>query len=121
MSSKALIIVTASVPESTRRAGRREWIGLGLLALPAVLVAMDMTVLHLAVPSLSADLRPTGSQLLWIVDIYGLMIAGFLITMGDEVGDSPEHDPGDNAHDASLACGPMSRNGATHSEASPVD
>jgi DHA2 family multidrug resistance protein-like MFS transporter len=41
-----------------------------------------MTVLHLAVPSLSADLRPSSSQLLWIVEIYGFMIAGFLITMG---------------------------------------
>jgi MFS transporter, DHA2 family, multidrug resistance protein len=53
-----------------------------MLALPALLVSMDLTVLHLAVPSLSADLRPSSSQLLWIVDIYGFMIAGFLITMG---------------------------------------
>lgn len=64
------------------RAGGREWIGLAMLALPALLVSMDMTVLHLAVPQLSADLRPSGSQLLWIVDIYGFTIAGFLITMG---------------------------------------
>jgi len=53
-----------------------------MLALPALLVSMDLTVLHLAVPDLSADLRPSSSQLLWIVDIYGFMIAGFLITMG---------------------------------------
>jgi MFS transporter, DHA2 family, multidrug resistance protein len=53
-----------------------------MLALPALLVSMDLTVLHLAVPSLSADLRPSSSQLLWIVDIYRFMIAGFLITMG---------------------------------------
>jgi DHA2 family multidrug resistance protein-like MFS transporter len=53
-----------------------------MLALPALLVAMDLTVLHLAVPELSADLRPSASQLLWIVDSYGFMIAGFLITMG---------------------------------------
>jgi DHA2 family multidrug resistance protein-like MFS transporter len=64
------------------RAGPREWLGLAMLALPALLVSMDLTVLHLAVPSLSADLRPSSSQLLWIVDIYGFMIAGFLITMG---------------------------------------
>src|SRR5260221_9022132 len=43
---------------------------------------MDLTVLNLAVPQLSADLKPTSSQLLWIVDIYGFMIAGSLITMG---------------------------------------
>ncbi len=66
----------------TARAGRRAWLGLAMLALPALLVSMDLTVLHLAVPSLSADLAPSSSQLLWIVDIYGFMIAGFLITMG---------------------------------------
>jgi MFS transporter, DHA2 family, multidrug resistance protein len=43
---------------------------------------MDLTVLHLAVPSLSEDLKPTSAQLLWIVDIYGFMVAGALITMG---------------------------------------
>ncbi|MBI5667423.1 MAG: MFS transporter [Chloroflexi bacterium] len=64
------------------RAGRREWIGLAVLMLPTLLIAMDLTVLHLAVPSLSADLQPSTSQLLWITDIYGFMIAGSLITMG---------------------------------------
>jgi MFS transporter, DHA2 family, multidrug resistance protein len=63
-------------------AGRREWIGLAVLTLACVLYAMDLTVLHLAVPSLSADLEPTSAQLLWIVDIYGFMVAGCLITMG---------------------------------------
>ena len=64
------------------RAGRREWIGLAVLALPSLLISMDLTVLNLAVPSLSADLRPSAAQLLWIVDIYGFLIAGSLITMG---------------------------------------
>ena len=41
-----------------------------------------MTVLHLAVPHLSADLKPTSTQLLWIIDIYGFFIAGSLVTMG---------------------------------------
>ena len=68
--------------ERARRAGRREWIGLAVLALPAMLISMDLTVLHLAVPSLSAELKPGSAQLLWIVDIYGFMIAGSLITMG---------------------------------------
>jgi len=69
-------------PVSPPRAGRREWIGLAVLMLPTLLIAMDITVLHLAVPSLSADLQPSSSQLLWITDIYGFMIAGSLITMG---------------------------------------
>ncbi|HZA81650.1 MAG TPA: MFS transporter, partial [Actinomycetes bacterium] len=66
----------------TQRAGRREWIGLAVLALACLLYAMDLTVLHLAVPSLSAELRPSSAQLLWITDIYGFMVAGFLVTMG---------------------------------------
>jgi DHA2 family multidrug resistance protein-like MFS transporter len=64
------------------RAGRREWTGLAVLALACLLYAMDLTVLHLAVPSLSADLQPSSAQLLWITDIYGFMVAGFLVTMG---------------------------------------
>src|SRR5688572_21565367 len=64
------------------RAGRREWIGLAVLAIACVLYAMDLTVLHLAVPSLSAEIKPTSVELLWIVDIYGFMVAGSLITMG---------------------------------------
>jgi DHA2 family multidrug resistance protein-like MFS transporter len=63
-------------------AGRREWIGLAVLALPCLLYSMDLTVLNLAVPHLAADLKPTSSQLLWIVDIYGFLVAGSLITMG---------------------------------------
>jgi DHA2 family multidrug resistance protein-like MFS transporter len=71
--------VNAVVPP---RAGRREWIGLAVLALACVVYAMDLTVLHLAVPHLSADLEPSSAQLLWIADIYGFMVAGALITMG---------------------------------------
>ena len=64
------------------RASRREWIGLAIIALPCVLYSMDFTVLHLAVPHLSAALQPSSSQLLWIVDIYGFLLAGALIPMG---------------------------------------
>ncbi|MBI4067207.1 MFS transporter [Candidatus Gottesmanbacteria bacterium] len=64
------------------KATLREWIGLAVLALGAILYVMDLTVLHLAVPTLSAELKPTSTQLLWIIDIYGFMVAGFLVTMG---------------------------------------
>jgi DHA2 family multidrug resistance protein-like MFS transporter len=64
------------------RAGRREWIGLAVIALPCAVYAMDLTVLNLALPALSKDLEPSSSQLLWIVDIYGFLVAGLLITMG---------------------------------------
>jgi DHA2 family multidrug resistance protein-like MFS transporter len=63
-------------------AGRREWIGLAVLTLACLMYVMDLTVLHLAVPKISEDLQPSSAQLLWIIDIYGFMVAGFLITMG---------------------------------------
>ncbi|MBB3038648.1 MFS transporter [Hoyosella altamirensis] len=65
-----------------RRAGTREWAGLGLLGLPTVLLGLDVTVLYLVLPSLSAALDPSATQTLWIMDVYGFFIAGFLITMG---------------------------------------
>ena len=64
------------------RASRREWLGLAVLALPCLLYSMDLTVLHLAVPKLTTDLRPSSAELLWIIDIYGFLVAGSLITMG---------------------------------------
>ncbi len=71
-----------SPPESTTRAGVKEWIGLAVLALPTLLISMDMSVLYLAIPSISEALEPSSTQLLWILDIYGFLVAGFLITMG---------------------------------------
>jgi DHA2 family multidrug resistance protein-like MFS transporter len=71
------------------RATSREWIGLAVLTLAALVYAMDLTVLNLAVPRISEELRPTSAQLLWIIDIYGFLVAGLLITMGtlgDRVG-----------------------------------
>jgi len=82
MNSAELGTAADTEDRQTPQATRREWIGLAVLALACLLYAMDLTVLHLAVPTLSADLQPTSSQLLWIVDIYGFMVAGFLITMG---------------------------------------
>ena len=64
------------------RATRREWIGLAVLALPCLLYSMDLTVLLLAIPHITTELTPSASELLWIVDIYGFLVAGFLITMG---------------------------------------
>ncbi|WP_019398337.1 MFS transporter [Pseudoxanthomonas sp. GW2] len=69
-------------PLSAPKATRREWIGLAIIALPCLVYAMDLTVLNLALPAISAQLDPSASQLLWIVDIYGFLVAGFLITMG---------------------------------------
>ncbi|AVT32946.1 MFS transporter [Plantactinospora sp. BC1] len=69
---------------STRgRAGRREWLSLVVLTLAVVLLAVDGTVLVLAIPALTADLMPTSTQVLWTGDIYSFMLAGLLVTMGN--------------------------------------
>lgn len=64
------------------KATRREWLGLAVLSLPCVMYSVDRTVMTLAVPRMSAELQPSSAQLLWIVDIYGFVLAGLLITMG---------------------------------------
>lgn len=74
------------VVERPPRAGAREWTGLAVLTLPLLVLAIDVSVLYLAAPALAADLRPTATQQLWILDVYGFLIAGFLVTMG-AVGD----------------------------------
>ena len=71
-----------SQAQSPSKATRKEWIGLAVIAIACLLYVMDLSVLYLAVPSLTRDLEPTSTQLLWITDIYGFLVAGFLITMG---------------------------------------
>jgi MFS transporter, DHA2 family, multidrug resistance protein len=68
----------ATAPKATRK----EWLGLAVIALPCMLYSMDLTILNLAVPALARDLKPSANQLLWIIDIYGFMVAGFLMIMG---------------------------------------
>ncbi|MFP2932278.1 MFS transporter, partial [Pyxidicoccus sp. 3LG] len=64
------------------RAGRREWTGLAVLALPTLLLSVDVSVLYLALPHLSQELDASSTQQLWIMDIYGFMLSGLLVTMG---------------------------------------
>ncbi|QGQ20382.1 MFS transporter [Cellulomonas sp. JZ18] len=83
---------TAPTPPATAttpRAGAREWLALAVLMLPVLLVSIDTTVLSFALPQISLALTPSADQLLWIVDVYPLMLAGLLVTMGtlgDRVG-----------------------------------
>ncbi|MFJ2777400.1 MULTISPECIES: MFS transporter [unclassified Kitasatospora] len=67
---------------TTGRAGRREWIGLAVLLLPTLVLTMDMGVLFFAVPYISTTLAPSGTEQLWIMDMYSFLLAGLLITMG---------------------------------------
>lgn len=75
-------MATAAAETAAPKATRREWIGLAVIAIPCLLYSMDLNVLNLAIPNLTVDLQPSSTQLLWIVDIYGFLLAGFLITMG---------------------------------------
>ncbi|KUN96311.1 MFS transporter [Streptomyces caeruleatus] len=77
-------------PSTGTRAGRRDWTALGVLMLPLLLVSMDVSVLYFAIPAISADLEPSGTQQLWIFDIYGFVLAGLLMTMGS-LGDRIGH------------------------------
>ena len=67
---------------SRRAAGARDWAALAVLMLPVLLVSVDNTALSFALPTISQALHPTGTQLLWIVDVYPLVLAGLLIPMG---------------------------------------
>lgn len=71
-----------SAHSTPSRAGSREWIGLAVLTLPCLVYAMDLTVLNLAVPQLTQQLKPSAAELLWMLDIYGFLVAGALVTMG---------------------------------------
>ncbi|MGQ4598520.1 MFS transporter [Nocardia sp. R6R-6] len=67
----------------TAKGGRRASLGLSVLLLPVLLVSLDISVLFLALPTLTVDLDPSAAQQLWILDVYGFLIAGLLITMGN--------------------------------------
>lgn len=64
------------------RATSRTWAGLALVLISALLVAMDISVLFVAAPAITEDLGPSGTQWIWMMDVYGFVLAGLLITMG---------------------------------------
>lgn len=76
---------TASIPTvqtDAPRVGARGWAALVVLMLPVLLVSVDNTVLSFALPEISIALAPTGAEQLWIIDVYPLVLAGLLVTMG---------------------------------------
>ncbi|MER7998839.1 MFS transporter [Streptomyces sp. NPDC095613] len=80
---------TAGARPGAARPGANRWVVLFVLCVSLLLVALDATVLHVAVPAVTADLGPSGVELLWIVDAYPLVCASLLIlfgTLGDRVG-----------------------------------
>ncbi|AWI28574.1 MFS transporter [Streptomyces tirandamycinicus] len=80
---------TAGARPRAAGGGANRWVVLLVLCVSLLLVAVDATVLHVAVPAVTEDLRPSGVELLWIVDAYPLVCASLLIlfgTLGDRVG-----------------------------------
>ena len=76
-------VVTAAGEQSREgRATRKDWFGLVVLAFSVLLISIDGTVLDLALPFVSADLAPSSTALLWIIDVYSFVLAGLLVTMG---------------------------------------
>lgn len=68
--------------EPAGKATLKEWVGLGVLGVTSLVVAIDLFVMLLALPRLTGELHATSTQVLWITDIYGFLLAGFMITMG---------------------------------------
>jgi len=70
----------------SRPVDQKAWLGL-MAVLPLVLmVAMDGSILYLAMPRVTSALTPTADQALWILDIYGFVVGSLLITFGN-IGD----------------------------------
>ncbi|MGW7684513.1 MFS transporter [Kribbella sp. NPDC054772] len=74
--------MTRTLEADTVATGRRQWIALSVLCLATLLVSLDLFVMLLAVPAVTEALGATSSQQLWILDVYGFMVAGLMITMG---------------------------------------
>lgn len=92
MDSTDLAAGEAALPKSPpdigdfRRATGKEWIGIAVLTIPCLIISMDLSILYFALPRISEDLNPTSTEQLWIMDGYGFLLAGLLITMGS-IGD----------------------------------
>ena len=78
----AFILDNPAPGTAAARAGTRAWVALAVLMLPVLLISVDNTVLSFAVPAISLALVPSASELLWIIDVYPLVLAALLVPMG---------------------------------------
>lgn len=74
------------IPSARSLSPRSRWLGLTVLTLPVILTSMDVTILHIAIPTITRELNPGPGLTLWILDSYGFLLAGLLIVMGN-IGD----------------------------------
>lgn len=75
-------LIVVGVNQEMSLSFRARWAALAVLLLPVLLIAIDSSVLGIAIPAISAHLRPTSAQLLWIIDLYSFLLAGLLVLMG---------------------------------------
>src|SRR5215831_10569017 len=73
-------MLVTNIPEVRVRAGR--WWMLGVTCLSVLVVALDLTILNIALPMISADLHAGTGDLQWIVDAYSLTFAGVMLPAG---------------------------------------
>ncbi|WP_162610990.1 MFS transporter [Gordonibacter sp. An230] len=79
----AIVIEPRTIPKA------RLWTALAAILLGQFVVAIDLTVLNIALPEITRELNPASDQLLWIVDVYSLVLAGLLIatsSLSDRLG-----------------------------------
>jgi EmrB/QacA subfamily drug resistance transporter len=67
---------------STQVGYERRWWTLVVLSLSMLVIALDNTILNVALPTLVGELDAGASELQWIVDSYVLVFAGLLLVMG---------------------------------------
>src|ERR1700712_5257058 len=72
----------ADVATTSSGTPRKAWFALAVLMLPVLLIAVDNTVLAFALPSIAEEFRPAATTQLWIIDVYSLVLAALLVTMG---------------------------------------
>ncbi|MGH3211840.1 MAG: MFS transporter, partial [Trebonia sp.] len=64
-----------------RRSARRWW-ALVAIAASVLVVGLDLTVLNLALPTMSVSLHASTSDLQWITDSYSLVLAALILPAG---------------------------------------
>ena len=80
--TEAQLPISDANTRAAKRGSAGRWWALAVLMMPVLLVSIDNTVLNFALPAISAATLPSGTQLLWMVDIYPLVLAGLLVSMG---------------------------------------
>jgi DHA2 family multidrug resistance protein-like MFS transporter len=68
--------------ETTPTSRTRSLLALAALAFPTLLVAADIAVLNVALPTMGRDLHASATELLWMTDSYNFMVAGAMLTTG---------------------------------------